>query len=333
MKILLTGGAGFIVSHTAVELINNGYEPVIIDDFRNSKPFILKNIEIVTGKKIISYAEDLGNTAKLREIIEKEKPLGVIHFAADKAVNESVLNPIKYYKNNVVNLIKLVEIIDEYNIKSFVFSSSCTVYGTPDHKPVSEESDIKPAFSPYGFTKQVGEQILVDYFKNKNKASLTILRYFNPIGAHPSGLLGELPIGVPSNLIPFITQSAIGKRGPLTVHGNDYSTPDGTCIRDYIHVVDLATAHVLALKKQTKPNRIYNVGVGKGFSVLEVLKSFEKVNSLKVNFQFGPRRSGDIPEIYANNNLIKKELAWSPKYSLENCLEHSWFWEQNLENF
>ena len=333
MKILLTGGAGFIGSHTAVELINNGYEPVIIDDFRNSKPFILKNIEIVTGKKIISYAEDLGNAAKLREIIEKEKPLGVIHFAADKAVNESVLNPIKYYKNNVVNLIKLVEIIDEYNIKSFVFSSSCTVYGTPDHTPVSEESDIKPAFSPYGFTKQVGEQILVDYFKNKNKASLTILRYFNPIGAHPSALLGELPIGVPSNLIPFITQSASGKRGPLTVHGNDYSTPDGTCIRDYIHVVDLATAHVLALKKQTKPNRIYNVGVGKGFSVLEVLKSFEKVNSLKVNFQFGPRRSGDIPEIYANNNLIKKELAWSPKYSLENCLEHSWFWEQNLENF
>ena len=173
----------------------------------------------------------------------------------------------------------------------------------------------------------------MDYFKNKNKSSLTILRYFNPIGAHPSALLGELPIGVPSNLIPFITQSAIGKRGPLTIHGNDYSTPDGTCIRDYIHVVDLATAHVLALKKQIKPNRIYNVGLGKGFSVLEVLKSFEKANSLKVNFQFGPRRSGDIPEIYANNNLIKKELGWSPKYSLENCLEHSWFWEQNLEKF
>ena len=336
MKILLTGGAGFIGSHTAVALVENGFDPVIIDDFRNSEPFVIKNIEKIVGAKITCYASNIGNKEEIIDIIQKEKPAGIIHFAADKAVNESVLNPMKYYQNNILNLINFINVIEEKKINSFVFSSSCTVYGVPDKTPVKETASIKPAFSPYGFTKQVGEKILTDFFKTKPNSSLIILRYFNPIGAHPSGLIGELPIGVPGNLVPYITQTGVGKRKKLTVFGKDYDTDDGTCIRDYIHVVDLANAHVASLKKglnNSESIKTYNVGTGKGFSVLEVISAFEKVSKQKLNYEFGPRRAGDVPEIYSNNELIKNELAWDAKFSLEDCLEHSWKWEKSLANF
>ena len=336
MKILLTGGAGFIGSHTAVALIENGFDPIIVDDFRNSEPFVIKNIEKIVGKKITCYATDIGNKKEITNILQKEKPVGVIHFAADKAVNESVLNPMKYYQNNVLNLINFLEVIENTKIDSFVFSSSCTVYGVPDKIPVKEKAPIKLAFSPYGYTKQVGERVLTDFFKTKPNSSLTLLRYFNPIGAHPSGLIGELPIGVPSNLVPYITQTGVGKRKKLTVFGKDYDTDDGTCVRDYIHVVDLANAHVASLKKglnSSESIKIYNVGTGKGASVMDVVTAFEKVSNQKLNYEFGPRRAGDVPEIYSDNGLIKNELLWESKFSLEDCLEHSWMWEKNLVKF
>ena len=336
MKILLTGGAGFIGSHTAVALIENGFDPIIVDDFRNSEPFVIENIEKIVGKKITFYATDIGNKKEITDILQKEKPVGVIHFAADKAVNESVLNPMKYYQNNVLNLINFLEVIENTKINTFVFSSSCTVYGVPDKIPVKETAPIKPAFSPYGYTKQVGERVLTDFFKTKSNSSLTLLRYFNPIGAHPSGLIGELPIGVPSNLVPYITQTGVGKRKKLTVFGKDYDTQDGTCVRDYIHVVDLANAHVASLKKGLNSNesiKTYNVGTGKGVSVLDVIAAFEKVSNQKLNYEFGTRRAGDVPEIYSDIELIKSELGWESKFSLEDCLEHSWKWEKNLVTF
>ena len=333
MKILVTGGAGFIGSHTVVELIDNGYNPIIIDDLRNSKKFILNNLEKIIGKKIAHYSIDCGNIDKLSAVFEKENPEGIIHFAADKAVNESVINPLKYYHNNISNLINLLRVVSKFPVKSFVFSSSCTVYGVPDLIPVDESAKIKPAFSPYGYTKQVGERILSDFVKTFPDISLSLLRYFNPIGAHTSGLIGELPLGVPSNLIPFITQTAIGKRDFLTVYGNDYNTSDGTCIRDYIHVMDLANAHVLTLnhglENNTKP-LILNVGTGKGNSVLEIIESFEKVNGLPLKYIFGPRREGDVPAIYADNKLITQKIGWKSKYSIEDALKHSWIWEQKL---
>ena len=336
MKILLTGGAGFIGSHTAIALIESGFEPIIVDDFRNSEPFVIKNIEKIVGKKITCYATDIGNKKEITDILQKEKPVGVIHFAADKAVNESVLNPMKYYQNNVLNLINFLEVIENTKINTFVFSSSCTVYGVPEKIPVKETAPIKPAFSPYGYTKQVGERVLTDFFKTKSNSSLTLLRYFNPIGAHPSGLIGELPIGVPSNLVPYITQTGVGKRKKLTVFGKDYDTQDGTCVRDYIHVVDLANAHVASLKKGLNSNesiKTYNVGTGKGVSVLDVIAAFEKVSNQKLNYEFGTRRAGDVPEIYSDIELIKSELGWESKFSLEDCLEHSWKWEKNLVKF
>ena len=336
MKILLTGGAGFIGSHTAVALIEKGFQPVIVDDFRNSEPFVIENIEKIVGKKIICYSSNIGNKEEVKNILQKENPVGVIHFAADKAVNESVVNPMKYYQNNVLNLINFLEVLDGTKINSFVFSSSCTVYGEPDKIPVKETASIKPAFSPYGYTKQVGERVLNDFFKSLPSSSLTLLRYFNPIGAHPSGLIGELPIGVPSNLVPYITQTAIGKRKKLTVFGKDYDTPNGTCIRDYIHVVDLANAHVASLKNGLKSKgsmKTYNVGTGKGASVMDVIDAFEKVSKQDLNYEFGPRRAGDVPKIYSDNTLIKNELDWDTKFSLEDCLEHSWNWEKNLLNF
>ena len=332
MKILLTGGAGFIGSHTAIELVNEGFEPIIIDDFRNSKPFIIENIEKIIGRKVVFHCADIGDQEKVSSIIKKEKPEGLIHFAADKAVNESVLNPLKYYNNNIGNLIKLLSVIDKHDINSFIFSSSCTVYGEPSFIPVNEKTPIQPPFSPYGYTKQVGEKILTDFFKKKKKKSIRILRYFNPIGAHPSSLIGELPLGTPSNLVPYITQTAIGKRKQLTIFGNDYNTADGTCIRDYIHVVDLARAHVLSLKNKRSSNNIYNVGVGNGNSVLEVVSSFEEINNLKVNYKFGDRRIGDVPEIYADNSLIKKELNWEPGFSLKDALQHAWGWEREIKS-
>ena len=336
MKIILTGGAGFIGSHTAVALIENGFDPVIIDDFRNSEPFVIENIEKIVGKKITCYSSNIGNKEEVIDILQKENPIGVIHFAADKAVNESVLNPMKYYQNNVLNLINFLEAIEKVKINSFVFSSSCTVYGIPDKIPVKETALIKPAFSPYGYSKQIGERILNDFFITKPHSSLTILRYFNPIGAHPSGLIGELPIGVPSNLVPYITQTGVGKRKKLTVFGKDYDTQDGTCIRDYIHVVDLANAHVASLKKGLNSKesiKTYNVGTGKGSSVLDVIRAFEKVSKQQLNYEFGPRRAGDVPNIYSDNELIKNELSWGAKFSLEECLKHAWNWEKNLVKF
>ena len=332
MKIIVTGGAGFIGSHTVVDLLENGFEPIIVDDFRNSKPFILDNLKKILNRDFKSYDVDCGDVDKLSVVFKKEKPDGIIHFAADKAVNESVNNPLKYYHNNITTLVNILKVVEQYPIKSFVFSSSCTVYGVPKKVPVSEKSPIQPAFSPYGFTKQVGEQLLKDFAQTNPKTAISLLRYFNPIGAHPSGLIGELPLGVPNNLIPFITQTAIGIRKSLTVNGNDYETPDGTCIRDYIHVVDLASAHVLALKNSKKQNEplVVNIGTGKGSSVLEVINSFEKVNGVKLNYSIGPRRDGDAPSVYADNSLVKKMLGWDNKYNLDDALKHAWKWEKNL---
>ena len=332
MKIIVTGGAGFIGSHTVVDLLENGFEPIIVDDFRNSKPFILDNLKKILNRDFKSYDIDCGDVDKLSVVFKKEKPDGIIHFAADKAVNESVNNPLKYYHNNITTLVNILKVVEKYPIKSFVFSSSCTVYGIPKNVPVSEKSPIQPAFSPYGFTKQVGEQLLKDFALTNPKTAISLLRYFNPIGAHPSGLIGELPLGVPNNLIPFITQTAIGIRKSLTVNGNDYETPDGTCIRDYIHVVDLASAHVLALKNSKRQNEplVVNIGTGKGSSVLEVINSFEKVNGVKLNYSIGPRRDGDAPSVYADNSLVKKMLGWENKYNLDDALKHAWQWEKNL---
>ena len=332
MKIIVTGGAGFIGSHTVVDLLENGFEPIIVDDFRNSNPFILDNIKKILNRDFKFYDIDCGDVDKLKVVFEKEKPDGIIHFAADKAVNESVNNPLKYYHNNITTLVNVLKVVELHPIESFVFSSSCTVYGVPKKVPVSEKSPIQPAFSPYGFTKQIGEQILKDFAQSNHKTAISLLRYFNPIGAHPSGLIGELPLGVPNNLIPFITQTAIGIRKSLTVNGDDYETPDGTCIRDYIHVVDLASAHVLALKNSKKQNEplVVNIGTGKGSSVLEVINSFEKVNGVKLNYSVGPRRVGDAPSVYADNSLVKKMLGWENKYNLDDALKHAWQWEKNL---
>ena len=333
MKILVTGGAGFIGSHTIVELINNGFEPVIVDDFRNSETLVLTQLENLCNKKIISYNVDCCNYSLMEEIFLSEKPEGVIHFAADKSVNESVNTPLKYYENNIGSLVVLLKLIAKHPVKSFVFSSSCTVYGNPENVPVNEQSPIKKAFSPYGFSKQVCEQCLNDFYSSNSNTSIILLRYFNPIGAHPSGLIGELPIGVPNNLIPYITQTAARIREKVVVFGDTYETIDGTCLRDYIHVCDLAQAHVLALKYALKNPRsidTFNVGTGKGNSVLEVIKAFEKINRLTLNYEIGPKRAGDAPVVYADNSYIKSKLNWSPKFSLEDALLHAWKWQQTL---
>lgn len=332
MKVLVTGGAGYIGSHTIVQLINAGHQPIILDDFRNSEKSVISRIEEIVGKEITYYNIDIGGAYELRNVIELERPEGIIHFAADKAVGESVENPLKYYKNNIVNLINLLDVIKDYDIKSFVFSSSCTVYGTPNNIPVNEKAPMKRATSPYGYTKVAGERILTDFFKNK-ETNLCLLRYFNPVGAHPSGLIGELPVGVPNNLIPYVVQVAAGIREELTVHGGDYETPDGTCIRDYIHVMDLADSHVKALEYsvENKEDLLLNVGTGNGSSVLEIINEFEKVNDIKIKYKIGPRREGDVTEIFADNSLIVKKLGWQPKFSLADSLRDSWNWQKKLK--
>lgn len=332
MKVLVTGGAGYIGSHTVVQLIKAGHEPIIVDDFRNSEGSVISRIEDIVNQKVKSYRLTIENKGEIRKVINSENPEGIIHFAADKAVGESVQNPLKYYKNNISNLINLLELVNEYEIKSFVFSSSCTVYGIPDNVPVSEKTPIKKANSPYGYTKVAGERILADFFKNK-KANLCLLRYFNPVGAHPSGLIGELPIGVPNNLIPYVVQVAAGIREELTINGGDYETPDGTCIRDYIHVMDLADSHVKALEYsiKNKEDLLLNIGTGNGSSVLEIVNEFEKVNNIKIKYKIGPRREGDVPEIFADNSLIVKKLGWQPKYSLGDSLRDSWNWQTKLK--
>lgn len=332
-NIVVTGGAGFIGSHTVVSLIEEGYNPIIIDDFRNSESFIIDRLEKITGQKITSYNFDCADQDQLRKVFSDNNIHGVIHFAADKAVGESVKKPLKYYENNIQSLVSLLKISVEFNIENFVFSSSCTVYGEPDTVPVDENAPIKFTASPYGYTKQVCERICNDTAYAYDQISITLLRYFNPIGAHPSGLIGELPLGVPNNLVPYVTQTAKGIREQLTVYGDDYATEDGTCIRDYIHVCDLADAHVAALKKEGAPGKtqIYNVGTGIGSSVLEVVNTFAKVNNTPVNFKIGPRREGDAAKVYADNAKITHELNWVPKYSLADALKDAWNWQMKLD--
>lgn len=335
MKILVTGGAGFIGSHTVVELFNNGDVPIIIDDFRNSDPFILERLKEITGNTPVFYNLDCLDLKGLEDVFEKEKPEGVVHFAAYKAVGESVEKPVMYYENNIGTLINLLKLVPQHNINYFVFSSSCTVYGDPEVIPVTEQSPIQEASSPYGYTKQVCEKMLQDFCKVNQNIKTVLLRYFNPIGSHPSGLIGELPNGIPNNLVPYVTQTAAGQRDQLTINGGDYNTSDGTCIRDYIHVSDLADAHVKAfafLQNQISNFHVFNVGTGSGSTVLEVVKAFEKATKVTVKYFIGPRREGDVVSIFADNSKILTELDWRPKFSLEEALLHSWRWQQSLSD-
>jgi UDP-glucose 4-epimerase len=334
-KILVTGGTGYIGSHTVVELFNAGFDVVIVDNFSNSDPGILNQIETITGKKP-EYAElDLCDETKVREFIGNHKDItGVIHFAAYKAVGESVREPLKYYKNNLYSLINLIENIDSKI--NFVFSSSCTVYGQPEVLPVTENAPIQQAESPYGNTKQIAEEILKDSCAVNSDLRVTSLRYFNPVGAHESGLIGELPIGVPNCLVPFITQSAIGKRGPITVYGNDYNTPDGSAVRDYIHVVDLAKAHVSAIKRmeanEAESNyEVFNLGTGKGTSVLEVIAAFEKATGEKLNYNIGERRSGDVEKVWGDVKKSAEKLHWEAKLGIEEMMSSAWKWEKYIK--
>lgn len=331
-KILVTGGAGFIGSHTVVELHEAGFDPVIVDNLSNSSLSVLKGLEKITGKAFSFYQEDCNSEYALTSIFEKEGHIdGVIHFAADKAVGESVQNPLKYYGNNLGSLVSLLKVMDKYGINDLVFSSSCTVYGEPDHLPVTENSLVQPANSPYGFTKQISEQIITDHFNSASRFSAVLLRYFNPIGAHPTAHIGELPLGIPNNLVPFITQTAAGIREKLTIYGDDYNTPDGTCVRDYIHVMDLAKAHVSALNwlfnQSDKKLEVLNVGTGQGCSVMEVIKTFELTTGQKLNYFVGPRRSGDVEKVYADASKIKQVLGWEAKLSLAESLGDAWNWQ------
>jgi UDP-glucose 4-epimerase len=336
-KILVTGGAGFIGSHAVVELVQAGFEPVIIDNFSNSEESALRGIQAIVGTGITCYREDCTSKEALRNVFKQESNIaGVIHFAAFKAVGESVKEPLKYYHNNVSSLVTLLQVMEEFEVRNLVFSSSCTVYGIPDNLPVTEETPVKKASSPYGNTKQICEDILTDLANSGNSKIHSIaLRYFNPIGAHPSAKIGELPLGVPNNLVPFITQTAAGLREQLTVFGNDYDTPDGSNIRDYIHVVDLAKAHVVALDRllsgKTQAMETYNVGTGQGNSVLEVLNTFEKITGRKLNFTVGPRREGDVPKIYADVTKAETELGFKTRASLEEALQSAWQWQLSLQ--
>ncbi|WP_297337820.1 UDP-glucose 4-epimerase GalE [Algoriphagus sp.] len=333
-KILITGGAGYIGSHTAVELVNAGFEPIVLDDLSNSDSKVLNRLEEIVGKKIPFYQGDCNDLAVLDQIGKDHQLSGVIHFAAFKAVGESTQFPLDYYRNNIGSLVVLLEFMQKRGIKDLVFSSSCTVYGQPDQLPVTEDTPRKDAESPYGNTKKVCEDILVDFVKSKPDIRVISLRYFNPIGAHPSGKIGELPIGTPNNLVPFVTQTAAGIREKLTVFGNDYDTSDGSCVRDFIHVMDLADAHVKALSFLSKQNtdyyEVFNVGTGNGNTVLEVIETFQKVNGIKLNYQIGPRRPGDVVKIWADTQKINQVLGWYPKFSLEDSLRDSWNWQKNL---
>ncbi|PKV48124.1 UDP-glucose 4-epimerase [Aquimarina sp. MAR_2010_214] len=338
MKILVTGGLGFIGSHTVVELQNKGYEVVIIDNCSNSSPDVLKGIHKITGKDLIFEKFDLREKDKVEEFFKRHHDIeGVIHFAASKAVGESVEKPLLYYENNLSTLVYILQQLAHKTSASFIFSSSCTVYGQADELPITENAPVKVAESPYGNTKQIGEEIIRDTCKVHPALKAIALRYFNPIGAHPSAEIGELPIGVPQNLIPFITQTAIGLREQLSVFGDDYPTSDGTCIRDYIHVVDLAKAHVVALQRlledKNKSNyEVFNVGTGTGSSVLEVIQSFEKVSNQKLNYKIVERREGDITAAYADTTKANNELGWNSKSSLDDSLTSAWKWEQKVRS-
>lgn len=333
-KILVTGGAGYIGSHTVVELINSGYEPIIIDNYVNSSPSVIQNLEKLCSRKIIHYNLDCNDENNLTSIFKEHSISGVIHFAAYKAVGESVNKPLMYYENNIGSLVSLLKVMKQFKVGNLVFSSSCTVYGQPKNLPVSESAPIIQANSPYGYTKQVCENILMDFQKAHPDFATVLLRYFNPIGAHPSSLIGELPIGVPNNLVPFITQTGAGWRDSLTVFGDNYNTPDGTCIRDYIHVVDLAKAHVKAIawmQKSSEKLGIFNIGTGKGVSVLDAIKAFEKKSNISLNYTIGPRRPGDVEQIWAASEKASEELDWKAEFTLEDAMEHAWRWQQTLK--
>jgi UDP-glucose 4-epimerase len=335
-KVLVTGGAGFIGAHTVVELIKAGYDPVIIDNFSKSDATLLEGIEKITGKKPNFHEGDCVNKDFLKKIFTSEGPISsVLHFAAYKSVGESVEKPIMYYKNNIDSLLSLLEVMKENGVREMIFSSSCTVYGQPDQIPVGESAPFKRAESPYGATKQMCERILEDSFKNGFR--IVSLRYFNPIGAHPSALIGELPIGTPNNLVPFITQTAAKVRDRLTVFGNDYNTPDGSCIRDFIHVVDLALAHIVAmeyLSKREEGNLLeaFNLGTGVGVSVLELVNEFVKVTGVTLPYTIGPRRPGDVEKVFADPAKSNAILRWKPKFTIQDSLLHAWQWEKKIRN-
>lgn len=335
MKILVTGGTGFIGSHTVVELQNAGYEAIIVDNLSNSTASVVDGIARITGVKPTFYEKDCTDFAAMHAIFEKEQFDGVIHFAASKAVGESVEKPIMYYRNNIVSLLNLIDLMNEFKVKAFVFSSSCTVYGEPDVNPVTEQSPIKPALSPYGNTKQINEEIIRDAHQAGAAFRSTILRYFNPIGSHPSAEIGELPLGVPKNLVPFITQTAAGIRPMLKVFGDDYNTPDGSCIRDYIDIVDLARAHVKAIEhmvsaKTDKPYDIFNIGTGHGLSVLELIHIFEKVSGVKLNYEIVGRRAGDIEQVWGDVSKANNVLGWKAIVPIEETMANAWRWQQKI---
>ncbi len=332
--ILVTGGVGFLGSHTVVSLYEHGFVPIIADDFRNSDRSIPEGLKKITGEDPIIYEVDVCDQLKLRKIFNDFDLQGIIHFAADKSVIESVKEPLKYYENNIGSLVNCIKLAEEYKVNNFVFSSSCTVYGEPDHTIVTEESPIKEAQSPYGATKQICERIIQDVNQRGSNIKFLSLRYFNPIGAHPSSNIGELPNGVPDNLVPYVTQTAIGIRDKLTVFGNDYDTPDGSCLRDFIHVMDLAEAHISGLKwlmsNTSGISEVVNIGAGRGVSVLEIIHTFEEVSGLKLNWEFGPRRDGDVGKIYADITKAKNILGWTPKFDVTAAMKHAWEWEQKI---
>ena len=335
MKILVTGGLGFIGSHTVVELQNQGFEVVIVDDLSNSSEDVLKGIVAITNKKPLFEKLDLREKEKVHDFFKKHQDIsGVIHFAASKAVGESVGNPLLYYENNINSLVYLLQELQKLPESNFIFSSSCTVYGQAEKMPITENASIQAAMSPYGNTKQIGEEIITDTAKVTNINAI-LLRYFNPIGAHPSAEIGELPLGVPQNLVPFITQTGLGLRQELSVYGDDYPTPDGTAVRDYIHVVDLAKAHVIAMKrlldkKNLDKVEIFNLGTGTGSSVLEVIQSFEKVSGQKLPYKIVDRREGDVISAYANTDKANNVLGWKAESTLDEAIESAWKWEQKV---
>ena len=338
MKILVTGGLGFIGSHTVVELQNEGFEVVVVDNLSNSSLDVLDGIEAITDKRPIFEEFDLREKPKVESFFQKYQDVaGVIHFAASKAVGESVEKPLLYYENNLGVLVYILQELKKKQRANFIFSSSCTVYGQADQMPITEAAPVKPAESPYGNTKQVGEEIIKDSCKVNPQLKAIALRYFNPIGAHPSGKIGELPIGVPQNLVPFITQTGMGLREQLSVFGDDYPTEDGTCIRDYIHVVDLAKAHVAALQRLLKDKNeanyeVFNLGTGKGSSVLEVIRSFERVSGQKLNYKIVDRRPGDVVQAYADTTKANKVLGWKAISTLDKAMESAWEWEKNVRS-
>ena len=337
MKILVTGGLGFIGSHTVVELQNEGFEVVIIDNLSNSSETVLDGIVAITGKKPVFENLDVREKTAVQNFFKKHNNIaGVIHFAASKAVGESVENPLLYYENNINSLVYLLQELKNKTNSNIIFSSSCTVYGQAEEMPITENAPIQVAMSPYGNTKQIGEEIIRDVAKVSNIKAI-LLRYFNPIGAHPSAEIGELPLGVPQNLVPFITQTGLGLRKELSVYGNDYSTPDGTAVRDYIHVVDLAKAHVIALQRLLKNKNVsavetFNLGTGTGSSVLEVIQAFEKVSGQKLPYKIVDRREGDITSAYANTDKANNVLGWKAESSLEEAMASAWKWEQKIRS-